>query len=242
MSAARRRDVAAVVRRHGLHVIEDDVHGLLEPDHLAPLASLVPERTLYIASTSKVVAGGLRVAFVAAPEDLVERLGFAVAASLWALPAINLELAAVWIEDGTAAAVTDRKREEAAARQELARRILSEGRFQETAQSYFLWLELPEPWQSDHFVRAARERGVAVAPAGAFAGRQDRAAAGGAREPEFAAIASRAGDGLADPGRRADPGARAPDGHRVIPPSTRIDGPQRRSCRSARSGTAGARA
>ena len=172
MSAARRREIAAVARRRGLTLVEDDVHGLLDTAHASPLASLIPERTVYIASTSKVVAGGLRVAYVAAPGDLVERLAFAVAASLWALPAISLELAALWIEDGTAAAVTGRKREEAAARQELARRVLPEAQFQEAARSYFLWLELPEPWRSDDFVRAARKRGVIVSPAEAFAAGQ----------------------------------------------------------------------
>ena len=168
MGDERRVQVAEIARRCDLQVVEDDVHGLLEPADHTPLAGLIPERTLYIASTSKVVAGGLRVAYVAAPTDLVERLAFAVAASLWALPAINLEVVALWIADGTAAAVTERKCEEAAARQKLARRILPDGRFQATAQSYFLWLELPEPWHSDHFVRAALERGVVVSPAEAF--------------------------------------------------------------------------
>ncbi|MEZ4387287.1 MAG: PLP-dependent aminotransferase family protein [Candidatus Krumholzibacteriia bacterium] len=168
MGAARRAAVAEVARRHDLHVIEDDVHGLLAPDSPAPLMALIPERTLYIASTSKVLAGGLRVAFVAAPRDLIERLAFAVAASMWALPALSLEVAARWIADGTAAVITDRKREEAAARQDLARRILPAGRCQTAGQSYFLWLELPAPWRVDQFVRAARERGVLVASAEAF--------------------------------------------------------------------------
>ena len=72
MGRARRAQVAAVARRLDVHVVEDDVHGLLEPAGHTPLAGLIPERTLYIASTSKVVAGGLRVAYVAAPADLVE--------------------------------------------------------------------------------------------------------------------------------------------------------------------------
>jgi len=168
MSVERRRAVADVARRLDLQVIEDDVHGLLAPESPAPMMALMPERTLYIASTSKVLAGGLRVAFVAAPGDLVERLAFAVAASMWALPALSLEVAARWIADGTAAVITDRKREEASARQELAGRILPAGRVQTSGQSYFLWLELTPPWRCEHFVRAARERGVAVASAEAF--------------------------------------------------------------------------
>jgi len=169
MSRTRREAVAEVAARRQLQVIEDDVHGLLAAEPEPPLAGLAPGRVLYITSTSKVLAGGLRVAFVAAPPALVERLAFAVAASLWALPALSIEVAAMWIGDGTAAAVTDRKRSEAAARQELARRVLPAGQFRRTERSYFLWLELPEPWRSDRFARAARDLGVVVSPAEAFA-------------------------------------------------------------------------
>lgn len=168
MSTERREQIATVVRRHRLQVIEDDVHGLLAADDLFPLASLVPEATVYIASTSKLLAGGLRVAFMAAPLELVERLRFAVSASLWALPALNVEVAARWIADGTAAVIAERKRQEAAARQELARQLLPAGSVRSAARSYFLWLELPEPWRSERFVSAARALGVAVAPAEAF--------------------------------------------------------------------------
>ena len=178
MTAARRRAVAEVARRRDLVVIEDDVHGLLAEDAPAPLATLAPERTIYIASTSKVLAGGLRVAYVAAPGDLMEALAFAVAASLWALPALSLEVAAGWIADGTADRVTERKRREAAARQALAHDILPAGRYRTAGRSYFLWLELPPPWRADRFVRAARDRGVVVSSAEAFtAGEGDPRAA-----------------------------------------------------------------
>ena len=45
MSAKRRSAIAAVVRRHGLTLIEDDVHGRLAPDPQPPLAALLPEST-----------------------------------------------------------------------------------------------------------------------------------------------------------------------------------------------------
>lgn len=178
MPAGRRRQVADVARAADLMVVEDDVHGLLAPDAPPPLASLIPDRTLYVTSTSKTLAGGLRVAFVAAPAAMVDRLAFAVAASLWALPALNLEVAAMWIADGTAAEVTGRKCDEAAGRQELARGILPAARYREAEQSYFVWLELPAPWTTDHFVRAAQDLGVLVSPATAFAaGRREPPAA-----------------------------------------------------------------
>lgn len=169
MSGRRRDDLAAVTRRLGLTVIEDDVHGLLHSPGARPLATIVPEAAVYITSTSKLLAGGLRVAFLAAPPGLVERLAFVVNASLWALATLNLEVAVRWIADGTADAVAGRKREEAAARQGLARRLLPAEHVRTAARSYFLWLELPAPWRAEDFVRAARDRGVAVAPAQAFA-------------------------------------------------------------------------
>ena len=168
MGRRRREEVAAVVRRRRLQVIEDDVHGLLAEAVEPPLAALMPDRVFYIASTSKLLAGGLRVAFMAAPAAAIDRLSFAVNASLWAPPALNIEVAARWIADGTADAVTSRKQREAAARQDLARRLLPVDSCRTAARSYFLWLELPPPWEADRFVRAARERGVAVAPPAAF--------------------------------------------------------------------------
>ncbi|MBD3219775.1 aminotransferase class I/II-fold pyridoxal phosphate-dependent enzyme [bacterium] len=169
MPAERRRQIVDVAERCDLMLVEDDVHGLLATDAPPPLASLAPERTLYVTSTSKTLAGGLRVAFVAAPAPYIDRLTFAVAASLWALPALSLEVAAMWIADGTAVEVTGRKCDEATERQHLARSILSEARYREADRSYFVWLELPAPWTTESFVRAARELGVVVSPADAFA-------------------------------------------------------------------------
>jgi DNA-binding transcriptional MocR family regulator len=168
MSPARRDAIAEVARRHDLLIIEDDVHGLLADDGGGPLACRAPERTFYIASTSKVVAGGLRVAFVAAPADHVERVAATVAATLWALPPLTVELAAMWIDDGTADATCARKRAESAARQAIAREMLPAEAVRTHPRSYFLWLELPPTWQVDRFVRQARERGVVVTGSEAF--------------------------------------------------------------------------
>lgn len=169
MGERRRSEIAEVCRARDLRIVEDDVHRLLEAGAPRPLRDFAPERTCYVTSTSKLLAGGLRVGYVAAPPALVERLAFAVAASVWSMPALMTAVAGRWIADGTADRVMERKREEAAARQELARGILPPGNFRASDRSYFLWLELPEPWTDEAFAAAAREAGVAVVPARAFA-------------------------------------------------------------------------
>lgn len=191
MSGARRGAIADVARRRGLRVIEDDVHGLLLDDPPPPLASRMPERTFYIASTSKVIAGGLRVAYVASPPEQVDRLAFAVAASLWSTPAINVEVATLWLDDGTADDTLRRKRAEAARRQQMAAKILAGRSFRAAPRSYFLWLELPPRWRAERFVDDARERGIALTPDRSFA-------VGSAPEPSAVRISLSAPAGAID--------------------------------------------
>ncbi len=168
MSPSRREAIARVAREHDLRIVEDDVHRLLDPQAGPPLAALAPERTCYIASTSKVVAGGLRVAFVAVPAGMAEGIAHTVSASLWIPSPLTAELAAGWIEDGTAEATAGRKRAEAAARQELAHEVLAPARLRGGGASFFQWLELADGWTAESFTAAARRRGVVVASADAF--------------------------------------------------------------------------
>jgi DNA-binding transcriptional MocR family regulator len=168
MSESRRREIVEVCRCRNLRIVEDDVHRLLQPEAPPPLRNFAPERTAYVTSTSKLLAGGLRVGYVALPPALVERLAFAVAASIWSIPPLMSAVAAQWIEDGTAEECIARKRGEAAARQKLAREILPRGSYVSSENSYFLWLNLPEPWTDEGFTVAARDAGVAVTPGRAF--------------------------------------------------------------------------
>ena len=62
----------------------------------------------------------------------------------------------------------DEKRREAKARQKIARRVLSGHKFTTHECSYYLWLDLPEPWNSASFTIQAQRMGVAVAPAETF--------------------------------------------------------------------------
>lgn len=169
LSEARRHEIAAIARAHDLAIVEDDVHRLLVPDAPPPLARLAPERTYLIAGTSKAIAGALRIGFLVAPPAMVERLALTIWATVWMATPLAGEITALWIEDGTADRVVERRRREAAARQRLARTVLGDLAYHSQPHAFHIWLELPEPWRSDELVRAAARRGVLVAPAEAFA-------------------------------------------------------------------------
>ena len=85
MPLERRREIADVAERHGVAIVEDDVHGLLPEERPVPIAALAPERTYYLTSTSKTLAPGLRIAYVLSPAPMVSRLTDGLRATTWAV-------------------------------------------------------------------------------------------------------------------------------------------------------------
>src|SRR5215208_980937 len=73
MSDRRRRQIAAIVEKYRLTVIEDDVYGFLSPEK-APLAALIPDRTVFVTSLSKSLFPGMRLGCVAAHPDILEKV------------------------------------------------------------------------------------------------------------------------------------------------------------------------
>ncbi len=60
VTPARRREIADVIGKANVTLIEDDAYGQLDPDAV-PIASLIPERSYLAASLSKCIVPGLRV-------------------------------------------------------------------------------------------------------------------------------------------------------------------------------------
>jgi DNA-binding transcriptional MocR family regulator len=163
MPRARREALAAAARRRDLWVIEDDPLGPLVPDRPEPLAALVPDRTCHIASAAKVLALGLRVGILSAPDAAFPRLAAALRASTWLSAPLLGELFSRWVGDGTAERIVQQRLVACHERNTLARDVLAGLDLWGDAGSPHVWLELPAPWSAGSFVAAAREAGVLVA-------------------------------------------------------------------------------
>jgi len=161
MSEKRRRHIAAIAEKYKLTIVEDDTYGFLSPER-TPLRPLLPHRTIYVTSLSKSLFPGLRLGCVVAPPTMIEKITRAVWASMISTSPIGADLLSGWIEDGTAARIALWKRNEGAARQMIARRLLAGERLQSNPTSHHLWLQLPSRWSSDAFVAQARSRGVVL--------------------------------------------------------------------------------
>ena len=168
MPPARRREVAEILRKTGLTLIEDDAYGALAPEAV-PIAALVPEQTYYAASISKCIAPGLRISFLLAPDkrradEISERLR----ANVQMTAPLMAMLVARWIRDRNADAIVRAIRDEAAARQVIAARILADWPYAAHPHGHHIWLSLPRNWARDEFVTHVQRRGLAIVGAEAF--------------------------------------------------------------------------
>jgi len=80
LAAARRTEVVEVAEQYDLLIIEDDAYFDLhfeEGSRLTPLAALCPDRVIYLGTFSKVLAPGLRSAWLRAPEPLATKVELA---------------------------------------------------------------------------------------------------------------------------------------------------------------------
>ncbi|MBT5457273.1 MAG: PLP-dependent aminotransferase family protein [Rhodospirillaceae bacterium] len=169
MGNDRRAEIAAIARRHDVRIIEDEVTGALLTELPLPIAHWAPERVCLISSVSKAVAPGLRTGFLAAPLPLHDSLSERIRAFSWMATPLTAEIAARWIEDGTAWRMRDAISRENTARHALVAEILDGvDEPSPAAVSPHLWHRLPERWGSSGFVEAAQALGVRIAGTQAF--------------------------------------------------------------------------
>lgn len=165
----RRKEIAKLARDHSVIIIEDDVSPRFTRHSLPPLATLYPERSIYISSLSKTMAPGLRIGALAAPSGLLADLLAAAQTTNWMAPPLMAELACRWIEDGTADILEQERNRVIARLKAIARTALSGLGCRDAPDNPNLWLPLGARWQGVDIAGLAKSRGILVAPAEDFA-------------------------------------------------------------------------
>ena len=170
MSAQRRQALVQVARNYGVAIIEDDAYGFLPRSGPPPLAASGPDITYYVAGLAKCLGAGLRLAYVAAPDDAcAARVAAALRATAVMAAPFTAALATRWIRDGIADLALNAIRKESMARQRLAARILPPGSYQAHPEGFHLWINLPPQWDRLALTAHLRATGIGVVPSDAFA-------------------------------------------------------------------------
>jgi DNA-binding transcriptional MocR family regulator len=170
MGETRRQEIAEILERNGMFAVEDQVYGFLASNAPLPLAALAPENVVLIDSFSKRGFSGLSAGLLyAVPAALRSRLVASLREGAWLASPFILSVLSALLEAGTFPGLEQRKRAEAATRQDLLRAGLDGFDIQADPRTYHAWLRLPSPWRSEPFCAASLHAGVAVTPGTNFA-------------------------------------------------------------------------
>ncbi|MER7840879.1 PLP-dependent aminotransferase family protein [Streptomyces sp. NPDC096040] len=175
MPAARRAALATAAARHGLWIVEDDPYGELryDGDRVPSIASFpgAADRVVLLGSFSKVMAPGLRLGWLRAPEALRRACAVAKQAADLHTPTLNQLAAARYLDvlDGhvaTVRAVYGARRDAMLAG--LADALPPGSTWNRPEGGMFLWARLPESYDTTALLRRVVEHNVAYVPGEPF--------------------------------------------------------------------------
>jgi DNA-binding transcriptional MocR family regulator len=173
-----KRALAALLKKHDIPLIEDDVYSELhfDADRPRPVKAYGGERVLHCGSFSKCLAPGYRLGWVAAGRHAREVERRKIMSTLATSLPVQEGIAQFMRQGGYEAHLTQLRRS-LAAQQRAALRALSKHfpagyRVTQPAGGYFLWIELPRGTDALEVHRRALERGITVAPGPIFSPRR----------------------------------------------------------------------
>ena len=175
MTEARRQALVNKARELNLLVIEDDPYGELWYTSAPPpsLLSRMPERVIQMGSFSKILAPGLRLGYIVAPEEIARK--FEQVKQATDLHTATLTQRAVYevVKDGFLNEHIPTIRTLYHAQAQAMLGALDENmpagvKWNQPAGGMFLWLELPENMDSEEMLKKALARNVAYVPGTPF--------------------------------------------------------------------------
>ncbi|AIQ25781.1 PLP-dependent aminotransferase family protein [Paenibacillus sp. FSL H7-0737] len=146
MTDGRKREIANVIQKHNLLLIEDDIHAFLTAGHLEeykqPMYSLLPDQTIYISSTTKSICSGLRIAYIVFGEKFKERIERAIFNINVKTSSLDAEIISELIVSGSAAEIVAYKKELVQAANKLFSTYFPQTAAEGHPLSFFKWIPL----------------------------------------------------------------------------------------------------
>ncbi len=171
----RRQALVARAQEHGVLLLEDDPYGALSytGDQLPSLLSMNPDGVVYMGSFSKILAPGLRLGFVIAPEDILFKLVQAKQASDLHTPSFTQRVAYETLKTGLLDKHIPQIRQlyagQCTAMLDALQQHMPQGvRWNQPEGGMFIWVELPEQINSMQLLEHAVAQNVAFVPGGPF--------------------------------------------------------------------------
>ena len=167
MSADRRRDIAALARRHDLTIVEGACYSETLDCPPDDFSNYIPERSISIHSLSNTVLPGMRCGLLRASAEHLALISAARHATVLATSTLVAEVLTAWLQRGHAGRVVAAQRASLVRRHAVLAEVFPEVASRTPAGSPFAWVPLAGQTSSD-VVAAASLRRVEVLPAERF--------------------------------------------------------------------------
>ncbi|MGQ3378081.1 aminotransferase-like domain-containing protein [Priestia endophytica] len=168
MSIENRKAIADISKKYNQFIIEDASYHLLNEKPLPALASFAPEQVIYIASLSKSIAPGLRLAYVTVPNQYKESLSRALYNLNISVSPLLAELTARIIVSNQFEILIKSHQEQTIKRNQVVNRYLADYTCLGAETGIFRWLLLPGEIKGTEFEKLAANQGVQVYAAERF--------------------------------------------------------------------------
>ncbi|WP_101842681.1 PLP-dependent aminotransferase family protein [Halobacillus sp. Marseille-P3879] len=178
MSVENRKEIAAIAQKYSQFIIEDAAYHLHNEKSLPPVAAFAPEQVIYIASLSKSIAPGLRLAYAAVPDQFKELISRALYNLNVSVSPLLTELAARTIVSNQFEVIIKSHQEQTIRRNQIVNKYLADYTYFGAETGIFHWLLLPDRITGAEFESLAAQQGVQVYAAERFVvgnSRPDRA-------------------------------------------------------------------
>ena len=174
-SRQRRRDVANILKTHNAIFVEDDPYGELRfiGEDLPSIRAYLEDNTILLGSFSKIITPGLRLGWVCAKKDIMERIIVAKQASDLHSNYLSQRIVHQYLIDNDIDKHILKIRDAYKKRRDLMVSMIAEYfpeeiKYTKPEGGMFLWITLPEGISSLDLVDLAIKENVAFVPGNAF--------------------------------------------------------------------------
>lgn len=168
MSVENRKRIASIAKKYNQFIIEDGSYHLLGKKPLPAVATFAPEQVIYIASLSKALAPGLRLAYVAVPSQFKESISKALYNLNITVSPLLAELTARMIVSNEFEVLIEGHRKQTVRRNQVVNRYLVDYTCLGDETGIFRWLLLPGKITGAEFETLAARQGLQVYAAERF--------------------------------------------------------------------------
>ena len=177
ISEERRKKIVELAEKYDTIIIEDDPYGELrfEGKDLTPLITLMKERVIYLSTFSKTLAPGTRIGWITAPKDILIKLTQAKQGADLHSSTVDQWLVYDLCSRGILREHVKKIRRLYKNRRDLMLKALKdympehpEIKWTRPQGGLFLWMSLPEKFNTYDLLEKAIEKKVAFVPGGAF--------------------------------------------------------------------------